>query len=266
MRIHNLSINVSSIIFSLAIMLSSCVDMRKTTYFNDLPDGEIRSTPAAVLLIRKNDILNVSVSSLNAEASAVFNAPNLLPTASSTVLGATSQLVGYLVNEKGDILFPVIGTVHAEGLSTKQLSDNIAKILSDKKLLVDPIVSIRITNFKVTVLGEVGHPGVVSVPTEQITILEALGFAGDLTIYGRRDNVLLIREKGGNKIVQHIDLNATDILSSKFYNLEPNDVIYVQPNKDKARSVHNTRQLLPVAFAALSFLVVVASLVVNKQL
>jgi polysaccharide export outer membrane protein len=104
------------------------------------------------------------------------------------------------------------------------------------------------------------------VPTEQITILEALGFAGDLTIYGRRDNVLLIRDKGGNKIIQHIDLNGTDILSSKFYNLEPNDVIYVQPNKDKARSVNNSRQLLPVAFAALSFLVIVASLAVNKQL
>ncbi|WP_229689091.1 polysaccharide biosynthesis/export family protein [Puia dinghuensis] len=240
--------------------------MRKTTYFNDLRDGEITSVPPAIPLIHKNDILSISVSSLNPEASSVFNAPNLLPTASSTVLGATSQLVGYLVNEKGDILFPVIGTVHAEGLSTRQLSDNIAKILSDKKLLVDPIVSIRITNFKVTVLGEVGHPGVISVPSEQINILEALGFAGDLTIYGRRDNVLLIREKGGKKIVQHIDLNATDILSSQFYNLEPNDVIYVQPNKDKARSVNNTRQLLPVAFAALSFLVVVASLAVNKQL
>lgn len=266
MHIHNLSLNLNSIIFSLSVLLSSCVDMRKTTYFNDLQDGDIKSAPAAIPLIHKNDILSISVSSLNPDASAIFNAPNLLPTASSTVLGAPSQLVGYLVNEKGDILFPVIGRVHAEGLSTKQLSDSIAKILSDKKFLVDPIVATRITNFKVTVLGEVGHPGVVSVPGEQITILEALGFAGDLTIYGRRDNILLIREKGGNKTVQHIDLNAKDILSSQFYNLQPNDVIYVQPNIDKVRSVNNTRQLMPVAFAALSFLIIVTSLALNKQL
>src|SRR5882757_263933 len=227
---HSLSLNLSSVIVSLSVMISSCVDMRKTTYFNDLKDGELKSAQAGIPLIHKNDILSISVSSLNPEASAVFNAPNLLPTASSTVLGAPSQLVGYLVNEKGDILFPVIGMVHAESLSTKQLSDTIAKKLSDKRLLVDPIVSTRITNFKITVLGEVGHPGVVSVPSEQITLLEALGFAGDLTIYGRRDNVLLIRDKGGKKVVHHIDLGATDILSSKFYNLEPNDVIYVQPN------------------------------------
>jgi polysaccharide export outer membrane protein len=96
--------------------------------------------------------------------------------------------------------------------------------------------------------------------------MEALGFAGDLTIYGRRDNVLLIRETKGKKIIQHINLNAPDILSSPYYNLKANDVIYVEPTLNKARSVDNTRQLLPVAFAALSFLVIVASLVLNKQL
>jgi polysaccharide export outer membrane protein len=266
MHSNRLGFKISLVIFSLAVGLSSCIDMRKTTYFNDLKDGEIMSAPAGIPLIHKNDILSISVSSLNPEASAVFNAPNLLPTATSTVLGAPSQLVGYLVNESGDILFPVLGTVHAESLSTKQLSDTIAKKLSDKRLLVDPIVSTRITNFKVTVLGEVGRPGVITVPSEQITILEALGFAGDLTIYGRRDNVLLIREKGGKKTVQHIDLNKQDILSSRYYNLEPNDVIYVQANIDKVRSVNNTRQLMPVAFAALSFLIIVTSLALNKQL
>jgi polysaccharide export outer membrane protein len=266
MPIHNLSLSVSSVIFSLSVILSSCVDMKKTTYFNDLQDGEIASAPAAVPLIHKNDILSISVSSLNPEASAVFNAPNLLPTATSTVIGAPSQLVGYLVNATGDILFPVIGSVHAESLSAKQLSDTIAKKLVDRKLLVDPIVSTRITTFKITVLGEVGHPGVISVPNEQITFIEALGFAGDLTIYARRDNVLLIRDKGGKKVVQHIDLNKQDILTSRFYNLEPNDVIYVQPNIDKVRSVNNTRQLMPVAFAALSFLIIVSSLALNKQL
>ncbi|HXB43253.1 MAG TPA: polysaccharide biosynthesis/export family protein [Puia sp.] len=240
--------------------------MKKVTYFNDLKDGEINSPEEIVPLIHKNDILSISISSSNPEASAVFNAPNLLPTSSSTVIGAPSQLVGYLVNEKGDIMFPVLGNVHAEGLTTMQLSSSIAKMLTDEKQLIDPIVSTRITNFRVTVLGEVGHPGVIPVPNEQITILEALGFAGDLTIYGRRDNVLLIRETKGKKIVQHFDLNSKDILSSPIYNLKPNDVVYVEPNIDKARSVSNTRQLLPVAFAALSFLIILATLHLNKQL
>ncbi|HLK28118.1 MAG TPA: polysaccharide biosynthesis/export family protein [Puia sp.] len=239
--------------------------MKKTTYFNNLNDGEIRSSEEAIPTIHKNDILNITVSSLNPEASAVFNAPNVLPTASSTVIGAVSQLVGYLVNDEGDILFPVIGKVHAEGFSTIQLGANITKMLTDKKQLVDPIVSVRITNFKVTVLGEVGHPGVIPVPNEQITILEALGFAGDLTIYGRRDNVLLIREGKGKKIIQHIDLNSKDILSSSLYNLKPNDVIYVEPNKNKVRSVSDSRQLVPIGFAALSFLVVLASIALYKK-
>jgi len=241
--------------------------MKKVTYFNNMNDGEIPSAAAYVPVINKNDILSISVSSLNSEASAVFNAPNLLPTSTSTVLGAPTQLVGYLVNENGDIIFPVLGRIHAEGLSTKQLSETITKMLGDKKLLVDPIVATRITNFKVTVLGEVGKPGVISVPNEQITLIEALGFAGDLTIYARRDNVLILREgNNGKKIVSHINLNSGDVLSSPYYNLKANDVIYVEPTIDKARSVSNTRQLLPVAFAALSFMVIVASLFLNGQL
>src|ERR1035438_8412557 len=193
----------------IAILISmpflACIDMKKITYFNNLSDGEINSSEEIVPMIHKNDILSISVSSLNPEASAVFNAPNLLPTSSSIVLGSPSQLVGYLVNEKGDIMFPVLGNVHAEGLTTMQLSNAIDKMLTDKKQLVDPIVSTRITNFRVTILGEVGHPGVIPVPNEQITILEALGFAGDLPLSRRRDNVLLIREAKGKKIVQHFD-------------------------------------------------------------
>lgn len=257
--------NLHRYICLLSVILPSCVNMHKTTYFNGLQDGEIQSAQSNTLLIHKNDILSISVSSLNAEASAVFNAPNTLQASSSTLNGVSSKQGGYLVNDKGDILFPMIGTMHVEGLSTTQLSDYIEKTLSDKKLLVGPIVAARITNYKVTVLGEVGHPGVVAVPNGQITILEALGFAGDLTIYGRRDNVLLIRDNGKNKTAHHINLNAKDIFSSSFYKLEPNDVVYVQPNKDKVRSVNNSRQLMPVVFAALSFLVVATnSLYLNR--
>jgi polysaccharide biosynthesis/export protein len=244
----------------------SCINMKKTTYFNDLHDGEIKSPEAIVPVIHKNDILSISVSSLNPDASAIFNAPNLHPTASSTSIGSTSQLIGYLVNDNGNIQFPVLGNVEAVGLSLKQLSENITKTLSDKKLLVDPIISIRFLNFRVTVLGEVEHPGVVPVSNERMSILEALGLAGDLTIYGKRDNVLLIREEEGIKIIKHIDLNSPETLTSAFYYLKSNDVIYVEPNKNKVRSASNSRQVLPILFSALSFLTIVASLAINKQL
>jgi len=238
--------------------------MRKTTYFNDLHDGEIKSAVAIIPSIHKNDILSISVSSLNPDASALFNSPNLHPNTSANMLGTPSQLAGYLVNERGDIQFPVLGSVHADGLSVKELTDSITRMLYDKKMLVDPIVAIRILNFRVTVLGEVGRPGVIPVPNEQITLLEALGLAGDLTIYGRRDNVLLIRENEDKKIIQHIDLNSPDILASPFYYLKSNDVIYVEPNKNRVRSVSDSRQVMPIVFAGLSFLTVVASVILYK--
>ena len=248
------------------ITISACIDMKKVTYFNNLPDGEIKSSDTTGSLIHKKDILSITVSSSNPDASAVFNTSNFHSSAQAPINESALQLVGYIVNENGNIVFPVLGNLHAEGLSTKQLSDKIAKMLFDQKQLIDPIVSTRLMNFRVTVLGEVGHPGVVAVPNEQISILEALGMAGDLTIYGRRDNVLLIREKDDRKIVRHIDLNSPQILSSPYYYLKSNDVIYVEPNINKARSVSNSRQLLPLVFAALSFMTIVATLALNKQL
>lgn len=259
-------------IFSVAIFilisctLFSCIDMKKVTYFNNLSDGEIKSIDTVGSLIHRKDILSITVSSSNPDASAVFNTSNFHSSAQSPVMESASQLVGYIVNENGNIVFPVLGNLRAEGLSTKQLSEKIAKMLLDQKQLVDPIVSTRLMNFRVTVLGEVGHPGVIPVPNEQISILEALGMAGDLTIYGRRDNVLLIREKDDKKIIKHIDLNSPEILASPYYYLKSNDVIYVEPNINKARSVSNSRQLLPLVFAALSFMTIVATLALNKQL
>ena len=127
--------------------------------------------------------------------------------------------------------------------------------------MIDPIVTVRFLNFRVTILGEVEHPTVITVPSERISILEALGLAGDITIYGKRDNVLLIREEGSEKIIKHIDLNSQEILTSPYYYLKSNDVLYVQANKDKVRSVSNPRLLLPVLFSILSFLTTVAFLV-----
>lgn len=239
--------------------LSSCVNSRKTAYFNDVQNGIYKTSyNPPVPVIHKNDLLSIFVSSVNMDATQIFNAPSLPTTTSASANGSTSQNVGYLVGDSGTIQFPVLGKIQAEGLTVKELTDNITDSLVAKKLLIEPLVTIRFLNFRVTVLGEVGNPTVITVPNEKISLLEAIGLAGDLTIYGKRDNVLLIREEEGKKIVRRIDLNAPETLTSAFYYLKSNDVIYVEPNKNKIASVSNFRQLLPAIIASLSVLVVVA--------
>ncbi|GAC1597766.1 MAG: polysaccharide biosynthesis/export family protein [Ginsengibacter sp.] len=245
-------------------MFTSCVNTRKTTYFNDIQNGVYKTAyDAAPPLIHKNDLLSIYVSSLSTDASLLFNVPGLSSTTSASANGNATQNVGYLVNDEGNIQFPLLGSVKAEGLTVKELTDNMTDSLKAKKLLLDPLVAVRFLNFRVTVLGEVGKPTVITVPNEKISILEALGLAGDLTIYGKRDNVLLIREEEGKKIVRRIDLNAAATLTSAFYYLKSNDVIYVEPDKNKVASVSNFRQLLPAIITALSVVIIVADRIIK---
>jgi polysaccharide biosynthesis/export protein len=241
-------------LFALSFFFSACIDTKKTTYFNDLGTTHINAPDAAVPTIHKNDLLSISVSSTSADASKLFNESNFSSTVTSTTTGSTQQMVGYLITDDGSFKFPELGRVSAEGMTIKQLSDYLAKQLKDKELLIEPIVTVRFLNFRVTVLGEVAHPTVVSIPNEKMSVLEALGLAGDITIYGKRENVLLIREDKAGKQIIRIDLNSKDILSSPYYYLQSNDVLYVEANKEKIASVSKSRQLLPVYFAALSFL------------
>ena len=246
------------------LMGTSCVNTRKTTYFNDIENGIYKTSyEAAQPIIHKNDLLSIYVSSLSAEASMLFNAPGMTSTVTASANGTSTQNVGYLVNDEGNIQFPVLGNLKAAGLTTKQLNENIIDSLVSRQLLTNPLVTIRFLNFRVTVLGEVGKPTVITVPNEKISILEAIGLAGDLTIYGKRDNVLLIREEEGKKIVRRIDLNSPATLTSAFYYLKSNDVIYVEPDKNKVASVSNFRQLLPAFIAALSVVAIVLDRVIK---
>ncbi|WP_374950547.1 polysaccharide biosynthesis/export family protein [Mucilaginibacter sp.] len=240
----------------LYLITTSCINTRKTTYFNDIQNGAFNTPEPAQPIINKNDLLGIYVSSLNAEASLIYNAPSLPTTISAGANGSAMQTVGYLVNEDGVIQFPVLGNIKAAGLTIKELTEVITDSLKTGKLLVDPLVTIRFLNFRVTVLGEVGKPTVITVPNEKISVLEAIGLAGDLTIYGKRDNVLLIREEGGKKIIRRINLNSPAILTSSFYYLKTNDVIYVEPDKNKVASVSNFRQLLPAFIAATTVVIV----------
>jgi polysaccharide export outer membrane protein len=209
--------------------------------------------------------VSITVNSLNPESSVIYNSPNVSALATTTVAGSTiSQAQGYLVGQDGLIQFPVLGNLKVTGLTKKQLADDISKRLKDKQLLVDPIVTVRYLNFRVTVIGEVARPGVIPVPSEQINLLEALGLAGDLTIYGRRDNVLLIREQEGKKIMKSLNLNSTELLKSPYFYLRSNDVVYVEPNKTKVASTQRTNQIVPMILSGLSFTAIIFDRILRK--
>lgn len=249
--------------FSMAILslmlFSSCASTKKVAYFNDVKDSILISSQSGLEpVIQKKDILSISVSSLSMEATIIFNGPNIpLSPNASAATSNMPQTTGYLVSQEGNIKFPVLGEIPAAGLTQKELENNITKLLVEKKLLFDPIVTARFLNFRVTVLGEVNKPGVIIVPSEQISILEAIGQAGDLTIYGVRNNVILIRQVGSDKIITRINLNSSSILRSPYFFLKSNDVIYVEPGKAKVASTDRTTQLLPIIFSGISVIVIV---------
>jgi polysaccharide export outer membrane protein len=150
----------------------------------------------------------------------------------------------------------MLGRVKAAGLTKKELKDKITDLLITNKYLMQPVVSVRYLNFKVTVLGEVARPMVINVPDEKINIMEALGFAGDMTVYAKRDNVVLIREEGGKRITKRLNLNSDEILKSPYYYLKTNDIVYVEPNKAKVNANGNAKTWLPAILSALSLTVV----------
>lgn len=245
------------LIIFISNFLFSCSSTRQLAYFNNQPEGIYdNKTPLLQQTIIPNDLLSITVSSLNPEATAIFNnaSSSSAPSSGTNVRNAT----GYLVEADGTIQFPLLGKIQGAGLTKTELAEFLRKTLEDKKLLIDPIVVINFLNYRVTVLGEVSRPMVVTVPNEKISLLEAIGMAGDLTLYAKRDNVLLIREEKGKRLLKRINLNSGDIFDSPYYYLKNNDIIYAEPNKTKAFSTSATREVLPLAF---SFLTLIALLI-----
>jgi polysaccharide biosynthesis/export protein len=249
------ALNPFLLILFLSPVLFSCVNLRKAIYF-DINKDSVTNIVNSNLesLIQRNDVLNITVSSLSPEASELYNSP-----ASKDASGQS----GYLVNKEGNILFPVIGMIKAEGLTKDQLQRKIAEELSNRKLLLDPIVSVRQINYKVTVLGEVAKPSVISVPSEKISILEALGFAGDLTLYSNRSNVLVIREENNQRTFKLLDLNSNEVFSSPYFYLKANDVVYVKPNKQRVASVQPSKTWVPTVISLMSFAAVIFTRVID---
>lgn len=216
--------NRFSIIILAVFLISSCASRKEVVYFQDTGNYEtLIDENQSITKFKVDDLVSIYVSSLNPEASAPFN---LFRGGSEG--GLRPEQVDYLVDQDGMIDFPVIGKIKIEGLSPDELRILLRQMLSE--YLKDPIINIRLRNFTVTVLGQVQSPGTYPVNGEQITILEALGLAGDLTLRGVRENVLVIRDFNGSKVYTRIDLTSKNMTNSPVYYLTQNDVIYVEPN------------------------------------
>ena len=197
--------------------------------------------------IQPNDILSIVVGSLNAEANEVFNTPNLFTTTStnySTTGGSKMQPLGYLVDNDGSIEVPLVGKVRIGGLRTTDAADTIRIRL--KHYLKEPSVIVRNLNFKVSVLGEVKLPAVYVIPDEKISLPEVLSLAGDLTIYGSRSNVMIIREENVKREYARIDLTSREIFNSPYYYIHKNDVIYIEPVKSKMLDTDSRIRTVPL--------------------
>jgi polysaccharide biosynthesis/export protein len=234
------------------LFCASCTTPGKIAYFQNTLDTTFQQRFGGVdAPIQYSDILSITISSRSKDASTDFNKSDL------------SASKGYFVNSNGNIQLPILGYIAAVGLTKKQLEQSITNIINTKKLLLDPIVEIRHLNFEVTILGEVAHPLVINVPNEQISLVKALGMAGDLTIYGKRDNILLIREEDGIRRTRRIDISSSNFLNSEFYYLRPNDVVYVEPNKTKIAVSGRSQQILPLVITSVSFLFLILDKVIK---
>lgn len=244
--------------------LFSC-NKRNLAYFSDVPEQTVyreNITNFKESTIQTDDILGITVISSNPESNVLFNAAGDGRAVGRVMDGRMSYddnavNAGYLVDPDGYIDFPVLGRVKLGGLTKQEAK---ARLISElDKYVKEPTVNIRFLNFRVTVIGEVKNPSTFTIPSEKINILEALGLAGDMTAYGKRDNVLLIREEEGVRTLTRVNLNSKNVLNSPNFYLSQNDVIYVEPNKVKeAQATTNTR-IVSYILAAVSVTTLIIS-------
>ncbi|GAB3317495.1 polysaccharide biosynthesis/export family protein [Larkinella ripae] len=256
--------NWNWLVFALFIIgFSSCISQKQITYFQSpVTDSTAIAqeiTNRYIPAIQTNDLLGINVNSLNQEASNFFN-PYAGAERMSTYQTYNGQIpvtavVGYLVDPDGNIQLPLVGKVKVSGLTSVRAQELIQEKL--KNYLKEPTVAVRFLNFKISVLGEVARPSMFSVPNEQMTLTEALSLAGDITIYGRRDNVMIIRETNGKREFGRVNMNQRDLFKSPYYYLHPNDVVYVEPGKARLAYADRFYTILPSIIGALSLIAVI---------
>ena len=234
----------------ICILLSACVPHKKIAYFQDLQnDSTITSfVDKHISTVETSDLLSITIASLSEDANKLFE----LQTGNEDPNYASNT---YLVREDSTIQIPVLGKLNVAGKATGQVAEEVMAAL--EPYLKDPTVVVRIVNYRITLMGEVANPGVYHIPNEKVSILEAIGMAGDLTIYGKREQVKIIRSSGGEHQVFFVDLTSKSVFSSPNYFLQNNDIVYVEPSKGKTSLDDNVYRILPLLISSLTLLIVV---------
>ncbi len=215
-----------------AFIFTSCVSKKKVIYFQEIDTTSTENKSNYEPVIKTDDVLYINVTTLDPKASQPFNIGN--SEGGTTTNAMQTERSTYLVDNAGNIQFPVLGTLKVSGLNKNQVKEMLYTKISE--YAKDPVINLRIVNYKVSVLGEVADPGSYTISSDRITIPEALALAGDMTLFGKRENVLLIRETEGVKTTVRINMTDPNVLNSPYYYLTQNDVLYVEPNKRKIDS------------------------------
>lgn len=241
---------------ALALLVSSCASTKDIAYFqNKLVNQPEKVDRHAGIVVQPKDMISIVVTTRNPELAPMFNLPVLSYQAGSELAsmgGANQRLMGYVVDNDGYIDFPVLGKLYVAGMTRWELADMIKDRLVKDGYLTDAVVTVEFMNFKVSVMGEVTSPGTFTIEGDKVTILQALSLARDLTIFGRRDNVSVIREKDGQRTIYEVNLTDVDLFKSPAYYLQQNDIVYVQPNDIKARQSTTDDKTLRIASIGLS--------------
>lgn len=249
------------LLFLIPVLLFSCASREKIAYYQNVEQVLASDANANFdTKLQPDDLLMIVVMAENAEAAAPFNLPSVIMQSNTEFETQQLRMNSYLIDSNGFIQFPVIGSIQLGGLSRSQA---IVKLVSElKKYINDPKVNLRILNFKITVTGEVKQPGVQVINSERITLAEALAMSGDLTEYGKRDNIMIIREKDGKKEIGRVDITKADFINSPYYYLSQNDHVYVEPNKTKV----NASSVGPntgIIISAISLLLTVVAIIIR---
>lgn len=228
--LKNRLIGVIGVLLSICFS-TSCIPSKNLTYFNNISDSQIIRLPQMAkpqAVIMADDLLDIKIAGANEATASLLNTYSIASTGANNATGNN-----YLVNDDGEIEFPVIGKIKAGGFTKEEFKERLKEKVS--KYLKDPLISVRFANFRFTVLGEVKSAGSFIIPNEKVTVLEALGMAGDMTNYSRRNNVRIVRDSSGQREIGALNFTDKALFTSKYYYLKRNDVIYIEADKSKNR-------------------------------
>jgi polysaccharide export outer membrane protein len=248
-----------SVLLLLTCLFFSCAPNKEILYLQGTAPHTATATSYEPIL-QPADELMIVISAENPELAVPYNLNSVFLQSNSSLMTGQERIQTYLINKEGTIEMPMLGTIKLEGLTRMQAIDKIKSLLVNH--IKDPIVNIRLLNFKVSVLGEVQRPGTMVVQNDRVTLLEALSFAGDLTIYGKRNSIMIIREVDGVKTINSVDLTSSDLIHSPYYFLAQNDVVYVEPNKTRVNS-SVIGPNVTVILTATSLLIAILAITIN---